>query len=260
MDLAIQVVNEQLSHQSDLLIIIQGDNSAVVLAMAQKQRFKAAHIHLILEAAISDLAKQTFTITWEYIPRELNKVADALAGIASRVVKDARQDEGTLINLRPIKNPPRDELMKDKPSTIETAFSLVQELSLAKKTGTMILPLQCTTALSARILAQLQRRNESWCALLSNEEYEKAVLAFRRCLASAQLTSKYRDTGTLDITYMLSRWYLKGTCQEHPCELPYLMRKNLMGDHTICETLSTWTEFCQIAKARERELPAATAT
>ena len=67
--------------------LIQGDNLAVVNSWTGRGTLKQTAMHDLLEEAHRITRYLLVNIEWEYIPRDINKHADYLAGIASQLVK-----------------------------------------------------------------------------------------------------------------------------------------------------------------------------
>ncbi len=73
-------------------ITIQGDNLSIISNWIGSGRLKQNEMHALLEDAYRIVRYQLSNIHWEYIPRDINKVADYLAGKASHLVRSVRRE------------------------------------------------------------------------------------------------------------------------------------------------------------------------
>ena len=73
-------------------ITIQGDNLSIISNWIGSGRLKQNEMHALLEDAYRIVRYQLSNIQWEYIPRDINKVADYLAGKASHLVRSVRRE------------------------------------------------------------------------------------------------------------------------------------------------------------------------
>jgi hypothetical protein len=77
-------------HPSEVydFFLIQGDNLAVINSWAGRGTLKQTAMHDLLADAYRIARYSLVNLEWEYIPRDINKHADYLAGIASQLVKE----------------------------------------------------------------------------------------------------------------------------------------------------------------------------
>jgi hypothetical protein len=73
-------------------ITVQGDNLSIISNWIGSGRLKQNAMHALLEDAYRIARYQLSNIQWEYIPRDINKVADYLAGKASHLVRNVRRE------------------------------------------------------------------------------------------------------------------------------------------------------------------------
>ena len=71
----------------------QGDNKGVIGYWTGHSRFRGDNINNLLMQARETSLYAVPRAHWEYIPRECNGTADHLAGLASALVQQARDEE-----------------------------------------------------------------------------------------------------------------------------------------------------------------------
>ena len=93
---AVLLAAQHLSAHAPNKVIIKGDNRPVINFMSNTGKYRRTDLQQLLEAAQHTLAFSLPRVLWSYTPREFNKCADYLAGIARDYARDARQTSSVL--------------------------------------------------------------------------------------------------------------------------------------------------------------------
>ena len=114
-------------------ILIKGDNRTVIDFMTHKGKFRRSDLQQLLEESQHVLAFALPPVLWSYTPREFNRCADYLAGVARDHVKEHfTQSSKTLCDLLPFFFP--------LPPSLLSQFSSLPILRLPSSVPTLTLP------------------------------------------------------------------------------------------------------------------------
>ena len=114
-------------------ILIKGDNRTVIDFMTHKGKFRRSDLQQLLEEAQHVLAFALPPVLWSYTPREFNRCADYLAGVARDHVKEHfTQSSKALCGLLPFFFP--------LPPSLLSQFSSLPILRLPASVPTLTLP------------------------------------------------------------------------------------------------------------------------
>ena len=114
-------------------ILIKGDNRTVIHFMTHKGKFRRSDLQQLLEEAQHVLAFALPPVLWSYTPREFNRCADYLAGVARDHVKEHfAQSSPTLFGLLPFFFP--------LPPSLLSQFSSAPLLRIPASIPTLTLP------------------------------------------------------------------------------------------------------------------------
>ena len=114
-------------------ILIKGDNRTVIDFMTHKGKFRRSDLQQLLEEAQHVLAFALPPVLWSYTPREFNRCADYLAGVARDHVKEHfAQSSPTLFGLLPFFFP--------LPPSLLSQFSSAPLLRIPASIPTLTLP------------------------------------------------------------------------------------------------------------------------
>ena len=114
-------------------ILIKGDNRTVIDFMTHKGKFRRSDLQQLLEESQHVLAFALPPVLWSYTPREFNRCADYLAGVARDHVKEHfTQSSKALCGLLPFFFP--------LPPSLLSQFSSLPILRLPSSVPTLTLP------------------------------------------------------------------------------------------------------------------------
>ena len=91
---AVLLAAQHLSSHSPCKIVIKGDNRPVIDFMTNSGKYRRTDLQQLLESAQHTLAFSLPQVIWSYTPREFNKCADYLAGIARDYARDVKLSAG----------------------------------------------------------------------------------------------------------------------------------------------------------------------
>ena len=87
---AVMLAAQYLSAHSPARVVIKGDNRPVIDFMSNVGKYRRADLQQLLQDGQHTLAFSLPRVHWAYTPREFNKCADFLAGIARDYARDTR--------------------------------------------------------------------------------------------------------------------------------------------------------------------------
>ena len=87
---AVLLAGRYLSTHTPNKIIIKGDNRPVIDFMSNTGKYRRTDLQQLLEGAQHTLAFSLPHVLWSYTPREFNRCADYLAGVARDYARDAK--------------------------------------------------------------------------------------------------------------------------------------------------------------------------
>ena len=91
---AVLLAAQHLSSHSPRKIVIKGDNRPVIDFMTNSGKYRRTDLQQLLESAQHTLAFSLPQVIWSYTPREFNKCAEYLAGIARDYARDVKFSAG----------------------------------------------------------------------------------------------------------------------------------------------------------------------
>ena len=229
--IAIQLVDDY--PPSAYQYIIQGDNISVITYMQGNARFQSLLMHQALETAKLHVSLYLNTLLFEYLPREANKIADALAGIASKAILEARA------RALPLPLPaPHQEVVFPEVMDMWDTFTWEAFLSGSANGTHVSLPTKMRRQVLAQALATSQRQTgwaRHWPYLLS-------------CCAGRYLTvdpvsrGKSIDTYTHDV---LGRLQAKHEFQV--AALPFALLAQICDDHYLVRFDASLADYMYVA-------------
>ena len=232
---AIHLAASHFPAHSPSRILVKGDNRAVIDFMTNTGKFRRADLQRSLESAHHLLAFRLPPCIWSYTPREFNKCADFLAGIARDQAREHLSLAPTsLLDLAPFPFP--------LPPSLAHAFSPPPPLQLAPAAPSFTFPEQ--SSLSPSLLP----------LLFNHYSRTPHILKYLRALSRTPSSV----LPTLMIAYKPSAPDLLGRLYPFPfgaAKLPKELRHLLFGRTHPRLTLSAPTTNCSNAPLRSSLTP-----
>ena len=135
---AVLLAARHLSAHTPNKIIIKGDNRPVIDFMSNTGKYRRTDLQQLLEGAQHTLAFSLPHVIWSYTPREFNRCADYLAGVARDYARDSKHSSSspsTPLEPFPFSLPPSLAILYYPPSpltlnVIAPSFTFPEAISL----------------------------------------------------------------------------------------------------------------------------------
>ena len=120
---AVLLAGRHLPAHTPNKIIIKGDNRPVIDFMSNTGKYRRTDLQQLLEGAQHTLAFSLPHVIWSYTPREFNRCADYLAGVARDYARDAKHSSSSLAS-------PLEPFPLSLPPSLATLYSPPSPLTL----------------------------------------------------------------------------------------------------------------------------------